>query len=280
MSPSSALAHSLRVHVKREPDGWILTEIAAHLGDRLGWTVSNTTNPRADINYFVNYHRYEDVSGLTAAFFTHREHWYGRYEKMWWEVLAEVDLAVFQSKKYQLESQSRIPTLNSVVVSPGFDPSRFSPRRIRIGVIGRSYNNGRKGEDLLIEVARRFPAVDWVVTGANWGLKSKRVRSRALPDLYRSLDYLLIPSRTEGGPMSAIEALASGVPVISADVGWMSELPHLEFENGNVESLAEVITGIMENRASLVGSVENRTWAAFATEHLRAFEALIGSQRR
>jgi len=278
MSPSSELAHSLRVHVKREPDNWILTEIAAHLVDQLGWTVSNTTSPRAEINYFVNYHRYEEVSGLKAAFFTHREHWYGRYEKMWWEVLAEVDLAVFQSKKYQLESQSRIPTLNSVVISPGVDLSRFSPRRIRIGVIGRAYNNGRKGEDLLIEVARRFPAVEWVVTGANWGLKSKRVRSRALPDLYRSLDYVLIPSRTEGGPMSAIEALASGVPVISADVGWMSELPHLEFENGNVESLAEVITGIIENRASLVGSVENRTWATFATEHLRAFEDLIGSQ--
>jgi len=268
------------VHVKRQPDGWILTRIAQELGARLGYSVSKEANPNAEVNYFVNYHRYEPVDGLSAAFFTHREHWYERYERMWWDVLAEVDLAIFQSKKYQIEALKRLPALTSTVISPGFDPSRFSPRPIRIGVIGRSYGNGRKGEDLLAEVVTKFPEVEWVITGGNWGLKSRRVSSRALPGLYRSLDYLLVPSRTEGGPMSALEALASGVPVISADVGWMGELPHLHFENGSAESLSRVILKVVDQKRSLTRSVANRTWATFAAEHAEAFRALTRSARR
>ena len=193
---------------------------------------------------------------------------------MWWDVLGNVDLAVFQSEKYRSEAKERIPGLKSVVISPGFDSSKFTPKPLRIGVVGRSYGNGRKGEDLLIQVVSRFPDVDWVITGGNWGIRSKRVRSRLLPALYRSLDYLLIPSRTEGGPMPAIEALACGVPVISADVGWMQELPHIEFENGSVDSMCSVIAGLVHKRDVLVDSVANRTWKEFASRHALAFADL------
>ena len=273
---SIASQHSYPVvHVKQQPDKWILSDIANQLSAKLEWSVGKTVDTHADINYFVNYHRYEETSGLSAAFFTHREHWYGRYERMWWDVLENVDLAVFQSEKYRSEATDRIPKLNSVVISPGFDSSKFTPKPLRIGVVGRSYGNGRKGEDLLVQVATKFPGVDWVITGGNWGVRSKRVRSGVLPALYRSLDYLLIPSRTEGGPMPAIEALACGVPVISADVGWMQELPHIEFENGSVDSLHSVIAGLVKKREVLVDSVANRTWTEFASLHALAFVDLV-----
>ena len=263
------------VHIKRQPDSWILTEISDQLSRQLGYSVGSSADHSAPLNYFVNYHRFEEVPSLSAAFFTHRESWYERYDRMWWEVMEAVDLAVFMSEKYELEARQKFPKLRSVRIPPGYDPQVFRPKAMRIGVVGRSYGNGRKGEDLLEEVVQRFPNVEWIVSGGNWNVKSRKVAARKLPDLFRTLDYLLIPSRTEGGPMSAIEALACGVPVISADVGWMPELPHIEFESGDLESLCSVISGLLESRERLQNSVEGRTWSSFAEKHKAAFTSLI-----
>jgi len=40
-----------------------------------------------------------------------------------------------------------------------------------------------------------------------------------LPDLYRSADLMLNPSTVDNMPISILEALASGIPVVSTDVG-------------------------------------------------------------
>jgi glycosyltransferase involved in cell wall biosynthesis len=40
------------------------------------------------------------------------------------------------------------------------------------------------------------------------------------PRLYQSLDCLVITSSTEAGPLTLFEALATGLPVVSAPVGW------------------------------------------------------------
>ncbi len=50
-----------------------------------------------------------------------------------------------------------------------------------------------------------------------------------LPGLYNASDVFVFPSqRAEGQPMSLIEAMASGLPVVATKVGWMVSL----FENG------------------------------------------------
>jgi glycosyltransferase involved in cell wall biosynthesis len=40
------------------------------------------------------------------------------------------------------------------------------------------------------------------------------------PQLYQSLDCLVITSSTEAGPLPLFEALATGLPVVSTPVGW------------------------------------------------------------
>jgi hypothetical protein len=45
-----------------------------------------------------------------------------------------------------------------------------------------------------------------------------------VPRLYRGLDLYLITSRLEGGPLTLLEAAASGVPVIATPVGLALEI--------------------------------------------------------
>ena len=46
-----------------------------------------------------------------------------------------------------------------------------------------------------------------------------RLDNEQLPDLYRSADLMLNPSTVDNMPISILEALASGIPVVSTDVG-------------------------------------------------------------
>lgn len=49
-------------------------------------------------------------------------------------------------------------------------------------------------------------------------------RRSDIPDLLRSSDIYVMPSVVEGLPLSAVEAMAAGLPVVGADVGGVSEV--------------------------------------------------------
>lgn len=54
------------------------------------------------------------------------------------------------------------------------------------------------------------------VTFAGW--------RRDLPDIYADLDVLVVSSHNEGTPVSVIEAMAAGVPVVATEVGGIPDL--------------------------------------------------------
>ena len=41
---------------------------------------------------------------------------------------------------------------------------------------------------------------------------------------YNALDLYIVSSREEGGPKAIVESMASGVPIISTNVGWQEIL--------------------------------------------------------
>ena len=51
-----------------------------------------------------------------------------------------------------------------------------------------------------------------------------RVPYPQMPDLYRAVDAVVLPSFTESCPLVALEAMACGTPIIAADVGGVSEV--------------------------------------------------------
>lgn len=98
-----------------------------------------------------------------------------------------------------------------------------------------------KGPDILIEaleiLSQMRQDIFVLLTGPSRGYVYDRLRERgvrvswvrdldyeSLPRYYSALDLYLITSRLEGGPKSALEALACGTPLVSTPVGQVPEL--------------------------------------------------------
>ena len=82
--------------------------------------------------------------------------------------------------------------------------------------------------------------------------------------LYENINFLLVPSLWEGGPVAIGEALASGVPIISSDVGYVPEfnVEHM-FAAGDINQLIFILKDI-ENKIMLRRKkVENMSYTDF-----------------
>jgi glycosyltransferase involved in cell wall biosynthesis len=124
-----------------------------------------------------------------------------------------------------------------------------------------------KGPDVLLNVigrlSRHYP-VFALLTGPARGYVSRGLTAlgvpyrhemvadhRRLPDYYQCLDLYLVTSREEGGPKSVLEALATGVPLVSTRVGLAADvIQHgyngLLAEPEDVETLAALVSQLVE----------------------------------
>lgn len=79
-----------------------------------------------------------------------------------------------------------------------------------------------------------------------------RLSSEQMAELYRSADLMLNSSLVDNSPNSIIEALACGVPVISSDVGGISQLVShgkdaLLFSAGDYQAMYQQATELQQN---------------------------------
>src|SRR5207342_3294183 len=103
---------------------------------------------------------------------------------------------------------------NSHLIHHGIELDRFTPK-LRLGFIGRRYKTGRKGDELLRAVAE-LPYVELLCTEG-------KLSDAEIVGFYQQIDYVLITSSIEGGPLCFQEGLLSGKEIISTDVGMVSE---------------------------------------------------------
>jgi glycosyltransferase involved in cell wall biosynthesis len=112
-----------------------------------------------------------------------------------------------------------------------------------------------KGVDHIVAAARIMPDWNFTIVGDGPYLPqlkegaagllnmafSGAVANHELPKYYHEADLFLLPSQREGMPVSIIESLACGTPVIATDVGQISELI-INGENGQlIDESAESI---------------------------------------
>lgn len=144
----------------------------------------------------------------------------------WTSFLAARRISVSEAIRARVPFRSTM--IPSYVVATDAPPVGPLPRRI--GFVGRL--SAEKAPDLFCEMARRAPAgLEWHM----WGDGPMRARLEAehgdlvrfhgavadLSECWTSIGALLMPSRFEGLPLAALEALAAGVPVLASRVGGL-----------------------------------------------------------
>ena len=184
----------------------------------------------------------------------------------------------------EVESCRIAPSRNIRVLPNGIDVKRFAPSGLRhlgrkelaipedamvIGTIGRL--NEVKRQDLLIQAfaqhARRDPDARLLIVGdgplqddlrqlaMSLGVQDSVCFTGYKPDPERFLelmDVFVLSSRSEGMPLSVLEAWAAGVPVVTSDAGGLPELIRdgetgLLFPSGDQESLAAKLQMLLSN---------------------------------
>ena len=78
-----------------------------------------------------------------------------------------------------------------------------------------------------------------------------RTTEGELPNFYRELDYVIVTSKYEGGPICLIEGLACGIPIIAPqDVGMVSEFKKgiHHHKNSDFESLKKLLQKLYKKK--------------------------------
>lgn len=164
--------------------------------------------------------------------------------------------------------------VTATVVSPGIDLARFTPgprvaarrhtglpARARIAMfVGRLTDD--KGADLFADAVDSAdgwlgvmigsgPLRDEIVARHPRMMMIGFIPSEELPDWLRSADVVVIPSRREGLGLVAVEALASGVPVVASATGGLIETIEdqrtgLLVEPVNTRAIAEALARLAD----------------------------------
>jgi len=110
-----------------------------------------------------------------------------------------------------------------------------------------------------------------------------------LRDLYRRCRVFILPSLTEGFPISILEALACGTPVVASDVGSVSDVLKNDIngyliDKGNSAQLAESILKIVNgnyprlSKASRLSALEHDINHS-AKDYLKLFKEIVEKKK-
>lgn len=105
------------------------------------------------------------------------------------------------------------------------EEKRYDPNSIKFGWVGNSDRSTKNFWIVKKLAGMRDFQFRVLATSKSKPLKKTR---KQMVDFYRSIDFLLVTSSTEGTPNPALEAAACGVPIISSPVGNVPDL----VENG------------------------------------------------
>ena len=175
-----------------------------------------------------------------------------------WNQKSHRIIAVSESTRRYLLSHEDLDDSSVITISNGIDTGKFRPAlagqcesargelgipadALVIGGVGRLVS--QKNFLLFLKVAsnilKKYPEVRFAIAGTgpletmlraeaeNLGISSQILFLGHVSDrqsLYHALDVLLITSDFEGTPMTLLEAMASGVPVVASAVDGISEV--------------------------------------------------------
>ena len=199
-------------------------------------------------------------------------------------------IAVSHFTKWELTKYYKIPAHKIQVIHNGVDIKKFQPavdkRKVKVAMglnpddlaivsVGRLY--ARKGLFTLIEsmpdVIKKFPKAKFIISGKGQSDEMHKLNAHAerlgvrgnivftgytpdreLPKLYQAADVFAFSTFYEHHPFAVLEALATGLPVVTTNVGGIPETID-SGKNGylvepfNPRQFSEKILRLLENPA-------------------------------
>lgn len=272
----------------------ILPRFARYSMEAHGWTVGAQYDNSATANYLMAYFEYSKIVSQIAntrplvAYMTHLEEGDNAKARLYNQVAGAVALRVAMNRG-QVE---HLNTFGPTTVLPlPVETQNFTPRPHAVGKVpiiglsGYTYASGRKGE-ALVTALRGLQGVALKASGRGWpGITTKMYQWREMPDFYRSLDLFVCTSLVEGGPLTTLEALSCGVPVvIPSGVGIHDEIPDVpgiyRYPRGNAAALVETVKQALgelgaHNAADLRAAVEPHSVEAWTTANADMMAMLV-----
>lgn len=154
-----------------------------------------------------------------------------------------------------------------------------------------------KGPDIFCEVVRKLKNkydIHIFLTGPARGYVKKKLKEYQIPythiflenyldivDCYNTLDLYLVTSRAEGGPKALLECMATGVPLVTTNVGMVpylikNEINALKTDINNIDELYQYSIDIIKNddlREKLVNNalktVKEYSWQKVAIQYYK-----------
>jgi len=154
-----------------------------------------------------------------------------------------------------------------------------------------------KGPDIFCEVAKNLSEVYDIhifLTGPARGYVKKQLEASNIPythkfldnyldivDCYNILDLYLVTSRAEGGPQAILEGMATGVPLVTTNVGMVPLVVQHGFnafvtDINDVNQLYQYSTELIKNKelrekiiANGLKTVQNYSWEVIAKEYYK-----------
>lgn len=283
---------NVHIVVRNLNDDRVLPRFARHLVNGLGWTASDKPDPNAALNYYFAYFEYKRGHADTpsASYFTHREEEGTAKTALYDAVAKAVGLRVVMNRGQTKALSSLGPTVQ-IPLPLELDHFKLAERKRRtkplLGVAGYTYKGGRKGEALFDKLrAALGNSVDWAASGRGWPVPCKLRKWSEMPAFYQALDLYVCTATIEGGPMTTLEAMATGCPVIIPDsVGIHPALPSdvpgiYRYKTGDAAALIEAAqTAIADlgnpNGWILRGATAPHSVKAWVDGHRIAFEQFV-----
>jgi len=271
-----------------------------------GWLCYKT---RDKLPYIISL-RGSDVPGYNIRLGLDYKILAGLFRKIWSSAAA----IVANSKGLQNLALEFMPDLDIEVIPNGIDTENFKPTQnkelskpLRALTVCRLIS--RKRIDLLIEAvscAKKIGldvclniAGEGNLTGRLRELANKsdvadrvsflgRVAAEKMPQLYRDNDIFLMSSAHEGMSNAMLEAMASGLPIITTNCEGVEELitdNGIVVEKAQAEKVAEAIKALADNPQSYIqmsaaarSRAQKFSWENTAKQYIDCYERVISQK--
>jgi hypothetical protein len=293
---------SMRIRIVLAPQnaGWVIGKMAHRLCDalqRLGCEadVQPHADPAADINHWMSFAFADGCGGtLNTMMVTHADDPF-KVGLIRERVGSAIQMALcMSSHAIQELADLGVPEDRLWYILPALD-APLEPRRVRIGITTRVYDDGRKREAFLTRLARemRLDRFHFDIFGAGWEKVADalvragatvhidpgsddwqddyaRIRA-ALP----SFDYYLYLGMDEGS-LGTLDAVSAGVKTIVTAQGFHLGLPGgITHPFTGFDELLGIFGGIDQASPSEHDRLAGWTWDTYAREHLGVWQAML-----